>query len=93
MSRERIRLAVLVSHPIQYFVPVYRELARRDDISLSVIFHTRVGVDSYYDPGFGKVVQWDIPLLDGYQSTFLSSRTQLGGVQWKIVSELFRHAP
>src|SRR4029077_18860912 len=33
-----IRLALVVSHPIQYFVPLYRRLARRSDMILKVFF-------------------------------------------------------
>lgn len=85
-----LRLGILVSHPIQYFVPVYRELARRSEIDLTVIYRTRVGVDAYHDPGFGQTVQWDIPLLDGYQSCFLSDKTSLTGLELTVVRALFR---
>ena len=26
-----------------------------------------------YDPGFGRVIEWDIPLLDGYEYTFVKN--------------------
>lgn len=86
-----LRLGILISHPIQYFVPVYRELARRSEIALTVIYRTRVGVDAYHDPGFGQTVQWDIPLLDGYRSYFLSDKTSLVGFEATVVKELIRH--
>lgn len=85
-----LRLGILVSHPIQYFVPVYRELARQSEIDLTVIYRTRVGIDAYHDPGFGQTVQWDIPLLDGYRSRFLSDKTSLTGFEPAVVKELIR---
>lgn len=89
-AKHPLRLGILVSHPIQYFVPVYRELARRSEIDLTVIYRTRVGVDAYHDPGFGQTVQWDIPLLDGYQSCFLSDKKRLTGFEPVVVTELIR---
>ena len=83
-----LKVGVLVSHPIQYFVPVYRELAKDADIELRVMYRTRMGVDAYHDPGFGQSVKWDIPLLDGYQSEFLSDKTSLNGFEIGIFSAL-----
>ena len=65
------RLLVLSSHPIQYQAPVHRALAAHPAIDLTVLFCSEWGVKSYRDPGFGRDVQWDVPLLDGYRSTFL----------------------
>jgi len=87
----RLKLGVLVSHPIQYFVPVYRELAKREDIDLTVIYRTRVGVDAYYDSGFGKTISWDLPLLDGYRSEFLSKKTNLRGLEPRVVITLLQN--
>src|SRR5207249_4234837 len=33
-----LRLAIVVSHPIQYCVPLYRSLAKRDDLEIKVFF-------------------------------------------------------
>jgi len=85
-----VKLGILVSHPIQYFVPVYRALSQRPDLSLLVLYRTRMGVDAYYDPGFDQSVQWDIPLLAGYKSHFLSGKTALTGFEPGIVRELLR---
>jgi glycosyltransferase involved in cell wall biosynthesis len=66
-----LRLAVVVSHPIQYFAPLHRELARVEDIDLRVFFCCDWGLESYVDPGFGVAVKWDTPLLEGYDHEFL----------------------
>jgi len=65
------RLAALVSHPIQYFAPLFRYLAQQPQIDLTVYFCSRLGLEERLDPGFGRVFKWDMPLLDGYHCQFL----------------------
>ena len=67
----RIRLAYLVSHPIQYQAPLLRRIAQEPDIDLTVFFGSDFSVRGYTDAGFGVGVKWDIPLLEGYQYQFL----------------------
>src|SRR5580692_11801757 len=62
----RKRVAFVVSHPIQYTVPLYRRLARRDDVESKVFFTWHAGVQAVDDRGFGRPIAWDIPLTDGY---------------------------
>ncbi len=61
-----IRLAFIVSHPIQYYAPLYRRLARRDDVQIKVFFTWRGG-GAEMDHGFKKAFAWDIPLTEGYE--------------------------
>ncbi|HZC46631.1 MAG TPA: glycosyltransferase family 4 protein [Candidatus Acidoferrum sp.] len=65
------RVACLVSHPIQYQAPLFRYLAARPGIELTVFFLSDLSTRDYRDPGFGVSVKWDVPLLDGYQHEFL----------------------
>jgi glycosyltransferase involved in cell wall biosynthesis len=62
----RMRLALVVSHPIQYFVPLYRRLARRSDMILKVFFTWHAGQAAVEDRGFKQAVAWDIPMTEGY---------------------------
>ncbi len=72
--RERFRLVVVNSHPIQYFAPLYRRLAQHDAINVHVLYCSRQGVDPRsLDPGFGRRVIWDTPLLDGYSYEFVGN--------------------
>lgn len=66
-SGKRRRLAFIVSHPIQYFVPLYQRLARRDDAAIKVFFTWHAGEKPVRDSGFGIPVAWDIPLTAGYE--------------------------
>jgi glycosyltransferase involved in cell wall biosynthesis len=65
------KLAVLVTHPIQHFAPVYRAIAEQGRIDLSVIFLTDTGAHEYFDRDFGKKLAWDVDLLSGYHHRIL----------------------
>ncbi len=65
------RLAILVTHPIQHFAPLYKKLAQNDRLKVKVFFYCHMGINSYFDPGFREKFSWDIPLLEGYEYAFL----------------------
>jgi len=95
---KRFSLAILISHPIQYFAPLYRRLAQEKDIDLTVYFCSRQGLQTYDDQGFGIPVKWDILLIEGYNHMFLcnlSRKTKVGGffslVNLGLVAELQRN--
>jgi len=69
----KYKLAVLVSHPIQYHAPFFQKLSRDPNIDLTVYFCWDFGVKETYDPQFGKRLKWDIPLLEGYKYKFLGN--------------------
>ena len=71
IARRPVRIAYLVSHPIQYQAPLLRRIAAEPGIELHVFFRSDLSVDGYFDQEFGTMVDWDVPLLDGYRSTFL----------------------
>jgi glycosyltransferase involved in cell wall biosynthesis len=66
MPDRPIRLAIVVSHPIQYAAPLYRRLARRADVALKVFFTWHAGDREIVDRGFAQPVAWDIPLTEGF---------------------------
>ncbi len=68
-----IRLLYVVSHPIQYQAPLLRLIAAEPGIALKVLF-ARIP-DGVVDPGFGRAVRWDVPLLDGYDHALLDNAT------------------
>ena len=70
----RPHLAFLTSHPIQYQAPLFRALAAREDLDLTVLFCSDAGARAYHDSGFGITLQWDVPLCDGYRHEFLRHR-------------------
>ena len=65
------RLAVVISHPIQHFAPLFRDLAKEPELKLKVFYCCDWGINEYADPGFGKTFKWDVPLLEGYEFEFV----------------------
>lgn len=65
------RVGFLVSHPIQYYAPIFRALAKRCD--LTVFFAHRQTPEQQARAGFGVAFDWDVDLLSGYDSQFLEN--------------------
>lgn len=65
------KLAIIASHPIQYYAPWFRHLAQEPDLDLRVFYLWDVGAQQTIDPGFRQSIEWDIPLLDGYAYEFV----------------------
>lgn len=68
-----IRVAHVISHPIQYYVHLYRAISLLPDIDLTVFYLSDQGVNGYFDHDFQKQIRWDVDLLGGYESVFLAS--------------------
>ena len=68
------RLAIITTHPIQYYAPLFRLLAQRNRLQVKV-FYTwgEQAKEQIFDPGFGKQRSWDIPLFDGYEFEFVKN--------------------
>jgi glycosyltransferase involved in cell wall biosynthesis len=66
-----LRIAHVVSHPIQYFAPLYREITKHPDVELTVLFGSDFGTRPSFDPGLGQTIQFDTPLLEGFTYEFL----------------------
>ncbi|MEX2628343.1 MAG: glycosyltransferase family 4 protein [Tistlia sp.] len=75
-----MKLAYLVTHPIQYQAPLLARIAREPDIELRVFFASDRSLRGYEDPGFGRRIAWDLPLLEGYEAEFLPSLGDRGRV-------------
>ena len=65
------RIGFLISHPIQYYTPIFRELAGLCD--LTVFFAHRQTAEQQAQAGFGVAFDWDIDLISGYRSEFLQN--------------------
>ena len=72
----RHRLAIIATHPIQYYAPLFRLLTERSELTCHVFYGwAGTGSGAMEDPGFGRRVEWDIPLLDGYEFTFVPNES------------------
>ena len=72
----RRKLAVITTHPIQYYAPWFRHIAATGDLSLRVFYLWDFGVNSRLDPGFRQTIKWDIPLLAGYEYSFVRNTSR-----------------
>src|SRR5207237_714676 len=70
-TRSKVLQGRMFSHPIQYYTPIFRELAKRCD--LTVYFAHRQSAEQQASAGFGVSFDWDIDLLSGYRSHFLTN--------------------
>jgi glycosyltransferase involved in cell wall biosynthesis len=78
-QNDRTRLAILSTHPIQYHVAWFRALAARTDLEIHVYYCHKATPQEQSRAGFGVEFDWDIPLLDGYQHSFLKNISKLAG--------------
>ena len=83
-----IRLAIVVTHPIQYFSHVYRKLAQSPDVQLRVLYGSRVGLDAYRDPGFGITLSWNCDLIGGFDHEFLPGADQVRTTNWRSLGRV-----
>lgn len=70
----KTRIAYLVTHPIQYQAPLLRRIAADPELSLTVFFGSDFSLRHFVDPGFGRAISWDVPLVEGYDHFVLPSR-------------------
>jgi glycosyltransferase involved in cell wall biosynthesis len=75
------KLAIITTHPIQYYAPVFKLLHQRGKIEIKVFYTLGAPVIAKYDPGFGKAVSWDIPLLDGYPYIWVDNTAKNPGTR------------
>ncbi len=95
--RRRYRLAVWITHPIQYHAPLFRKLAEHPQINLTAYYGSEHGSVYRVDPEFGVSFRWDVALLEGYRYEFLRNyslnRTPTGFwwvVNPSVIMRLFR---
>ncbi|MEB3350065.1 MAG: glycosyltransferase family 4 protein [Cyanobacteriota bacterium] len=95
-----IRLAVVISHPIQYYAPWFRDLSQQPGLLLHVFYLWNFGITLHRDRGFGQELRWDVPLLEGYDHTFVPNVARDPGTHHvaglhnpTLVNELLRWRP
>jgi glycosyltransferase involved in cell wall biosynthesis len=74
----RIRVAFINTHPIQYFAPLYADLNRAEDLSVTALYLSDCSVRGATDHGFGQIVKWDVDLLAGYDARFIRGAERRG---------------
>ncbi len=64
------RIPIITTHPIQYNAPMFKMLRERGQITIRVFYTLSQFKDEVRDEGFGRTINWDIPLLEGYDHIF-----------------------
>lgn len=94
------KLAIITTHPIQYNAPFFKLLSQRGKVNCK-IFYTLGKTDSaIYDSGFQRHIEWDIPLLEGYDYHFTrnisknpSTKNFTGIVNPDLMNEIKEYNP
>lgn len=73
------KLAVISSHPIQYYAPWFRHLSHEAGITLKVFYLWDFGITEQVDSDFKQAIKWDIPLLEGYDYEFVPNTSNNPG--------------
>ncbi len=92
-----MKLAIVSTHPIQYFSPWFRYLASETDrlrlglglrnepannFQFEVFYAHRQTAKGQAEAGFGVEFEWDVPVLEGYPHRLLKNVSQRPGTDW-----------
>jgi glycosyltransferase involved in cell wall biosynthesis len=93
---KKMRLAHLVSHPVQYLVPIYREISKNPAVDFTVYFYSDSSLGNHFDSEFGREFEWSTSLLGGYNHRFLPSskgnaiNSAFSWPNWDLLAEVVR---
>lgn len=94
------KLAIVCTHPIQYYAPLFQLLSESKKVNLKVFYTWGESSLTKLDPGFNKIIEWDIPLLTGYDFVFLKNTANQQGsshfngiINPHLISELHSFKP
>lgn len=73
------KIAIITTHPIQYYAPWFKLLAEENKVDLKVFYTWSQSKDSVKDKTFGRDIKWDIPLLEGYNYEFVPNVSKKPG--------------
>jgi glycosyltransferase involved in cell wall biosynthesis len=82
------KLAIIITHPIQYYSPLFKLISERNKILIKVFYTWEQSKNKVYDKKFGKEIKWDIPLLEGYEYKFVKNKAKNpgSGNYWGVVN-------
>lgn len=74
MVDERLlKVAIVVSNPIQHFCPFYRAIAADGRVLVRVFFASDAGLRPFFDAQFARTIRWQDDLVDGFEHEFLAN--------------------
>jgi hypothetical protein len=79
-NNKLVKVAIISTHPIQYNAPLFQLLGESNHLEIKVFYTWGTDVlEKKFDPGFGRIIEWDIPLLKGYQYVFVENTSKNKG--------------
>jgi glycosyltransferase involved in cell wall biosynthesis len=92
-----LKIALVVSHPIQHFCPQYVSFASNNNVTFKVFFASALGLKKYMDPNFKQEISWGNLNLEKFDHLFLNGDTAIPSDKNidapSLESELLRFAP
>ena len=74
------RLAIISTHPVQYNAPLFARLSQSGALEIKVFYTYSQGSKEVFDRDFGKMISWDIPLLENYSFEFIENTAAKPGL-------------
>lgn len=96
---EKLKKVIFIQpHPIHWFSSQFKFIAKNATFDFEVYYCTKHGLNNQIDSGFGKRVDFKIPLLEGYNFKFLKnysfnknhSDTLFSSVNFDIIPLIFK---
>lgn len=81
IGQTRGRLAIVLSHPTQYYSPWFQWLRASTGLRFRVFYLWDFGVVASHDPQFQRSIQWDIDLLGGYDHELVPNVARAPGAE------------
>lgn len=90
--RSNYKLCIIASHVVQYHAPLYKEIAKDENLDTTIVYLDAMGLEEFKDIEFNHNIKWDKSLLDGYSHKFLKnySHKPFGGFFSRINPGIFR---
>jgi len=66
-------IAIISTHPIQYNAPWFALLNEQPGVEVKVFYTWSQRKNDFTDKEFGKEIKWNIPLLEGYEYSFIQN--------------------
>ncbi len=70
--KNRTKVALVVSHPIQHFCPQYVSFSKIEGVDFKVFFASTLGLKKYMDPNFKREISWGNLRLEEFNHVFLN---------------------
>ena len=68
-------LLIYAGNPTQYHAPLFRAIEALPSAKIEVLFGDEIGAKPFYNPELSSVIEWDVPVLEGYPHRFFENRS------------------